>query len=203
MCWPPDTKSINCERQPTGPILDLLRSDQYRPGTKQRIVKNEPYELNYQEGQAYWMVDILWVVLAERATTNGSFSLMWQLCPKGSGPGPHYHDQDEGFFVNEGQITYVADGQTLMAKQGSFVWIPRGTVHSFLVDSETATLLNMYTPAGFEQVIMQAGLPADAFTLPPEGGGMKLNQVQLMALFQEIGMHVVQEPDVLRTAAPK
>ena len=161
-------------------------------------MKNEPYELNYQQGKAYWMVDILWVILADRSTTNGSFSMMWQLCPKGSGPGPHFHDQDEGFFVNEGEITYVADGKQFVAKQGSFVWIPRGTVHSFRVDSETATLLNLYTPAGFEQTIMQAGLPAEAFALPPEGKGMAMNPAQLATLFKEIGMHPVQEQDTLR-----
>ena len=149
-----------------------------------------PFELNIQQGQPYWMVDILWVVLAERATTNGNFSLMWQLCPEGSGPGPHYHDQDEGFFVMEGQINYVANGQPLVAKQGSFVWIPRGTVHSFRVESETATLLNFYTPAGFEQVILAGGLPAESFTLPPKGLGMNINQPQMMKLFDEIGMHV-------------
>ena len=151
---------------------------------------NKTYALNYQQGKPYWMVDILWVVLAERATTNGAFSLMWQLCPQGSGPGPHYHDQDEGFFVSDGQITYQAGGQELVATQGSFVWIPRGTVHSFRVESETATLLNLYTPAGFEQVIMAAGLPAETFTLPPEGLGMNINQRDMMTLFAEIGMHV-------------
>ncbi|GAB2578915.1 cupin domain-containing protein [Spirosoma areae] len=161
---------------------------------------SKPFELNYQQGQPYWMVDILWVVLAERATTNGTFSLMWQLCPEGSGPGPHYHDQDEGFFVNEGQITYVAGGEQFVAKQGSFVWIPRSTIHSFRVDSKTATLLNFYTPAGFEQIIMAGGLPAEALTLPPEGLGMAINQSQMMALFEKIGMHVVQDPDVLRAA---
>lgn len=163
-------------------------------------MENKPFELNYQQGKPYWMVDILWVVLAERATTNGAFSLMWQLCPQGSGPGPHYHDQDEGFFVNAGQITYVAGGEQFVAKQGSFVWIPRGTVHSFRVDSETATLLNFYTPGGFEQTIMNGGLPAEALTLPPKGLGMNTNQAQMMALFAEIGMHVVPEPDVLRAA---
>ena len=114
---------------------------------------------------------------------------MWQLCPEGSGP--HYHDQDEGFFVMEGQINYVADGQPLVAKQGAFVWIPRGTVHRFRVESETATLLNFYTPAGFEQVILTGRLPAEVFTLPPKGLGMNINQPQMMTLFDEIGMHVV------------
>ncbi len=159
---------------------------------------NKPFELNYQQGHPYWMVDILWVVLAESTSTNGSFSYLWQLCPKGSGPGPHYHDQDEGFFVNEGQITYLADGQQLVAKQGSFVWIPRGTVHGFRVDSDTATLLNFYTPAGFEQMIIQGGVPAEAFTLPPKGLPMQPDQAQMAKLLDQVGMHVVQEPDMLR-----
>ena len=49
---------------------------------------------------------------------------------------------------------------------------------------------------------MTAGLPAEAFILPPEGLGMAANQPQMMALFAEIGMHVVREPDVLRDANP-
>ena len=96
---------------------------------------------------------------------------MWQLCPKGSGPGSHYHDQDEGFFVNEGEITYLAAGEQLTAKTGSFVWIPRGTVHSFRVESETATLLNFYTPAGFEQTLCRGAYqPKPSRCLPTVWG---------------------------------
>ena len=163
---------------------------------------NKPFELNYQQGQPYWMMDILWVVLAQNDTTNGQMSLLWQLCPKDSGPGPHYHDQDEAFFVNEGQITYLAGGQQLVAKPGSFVWIPRGTVHSFRVDSETATLLNFYAPAGFEQLIVQGGVPAQAFTLPPNDGTIKPDQATIAKLIEQVGMHVVREPDVLRASEP-
>ncbi len=153
---------------------------------------NNPFELSIRAGQPYWMVDILWVVLAEGNTTNGSHSLMWQLCPQGSGPGPHYHDQDEGFYVLDGQITYRAGDETLVATAGSFVWIPRGTVHAFKVDSPTATLLNSYTPAGFEQVIIHAGLPATRFELPPPGLGMNMTRPELARLFEKIGMHVVE-----------
>ena len=96
---------------------------------------SNPFELNIHAGKPYWMVDILWVVLAEQNTTASSHSLIWQLCPQGSGPGPHHHDQDEGFYVLDGQITYQAGEQTLVATTGSFVWIPCSTVHSFKVDS--------------------------------------------------------------------
>ena len=159
---------------------------------------NKPFELNYEQGQPYWMVDILWVVLAERATTNGQFTLLWQLCPKGSGPGLHYHDQDEGFYVIDGEITYVANGEQLVARQGSFVWIPRGTAHGFRVESETATLLNFYTPSGFEQMVFQGAALAEGFTLPPKGFDKKPDPAKMMSILNQIGMHIVHEPDPLR-----
>lgn len=59
------------------------------------------------------------------------------------------------------------------------------------VENATATLLNFYTPARFEQVIMAGGLPAEAFTLPPKRSGMNINQPQMRTLFETIGMHVV------------
>jgi len=158
-----------------------------------------PYVETVAEGPAYWMVDILWVMLATGEQTGGGYSLMWELCPRGSGPGPHYHDQDELFFVIDGEITYLAAGKELKAPSGSFVLIPRGTVHSFRVDSETATLLNSYTPAGFERTIIELGEAAQARVIPPAArpaipGGMDA----AMTLFQEIGMHLVSEPDALR-----
>ncbi len=158
-----------------------------------------PYVDTVEDGPAYWMVGILWVMVATGEQTGGGYSLMWELCPRGSGPGPHYHDQDEQFFVIDGEITYLAGGRELTAGSGSFVLIPRGTVHSFRVDSETATLLNSYTPAGFERTITELGEPAQIRAIPPSdrpaipGGGDAAT-----TLFQEIGMHLIPEPDTLR-----
>jgi quercetin dioxygenase-like cupin family protein len=88
---------------------------------------SEPFELSIHAGKPYWMVGMLWVVLAAANTTDGRYSLMWQLCPQGSGPLPHHHDQDKSFFVLDGQITYQLGNEKLMASSGSFIWIPRGT----------------------------------------------------------------------------
>lgn len=55
-------------------------------------VKVMPYVTNIDEAPAYWQVGILWLMLATGAQTGGEYSLMWQLCPKDSGPGPPYHD---------------------------------------------------------------------------------------------------------------
>ena len=163
------------------------------------IAKATPYVDSVEGGQAYWQLGILWVVLATGEQTGGEYCLIWELCPKDSGATPHYHDQHEYFYVTDGEITYLADGTELKAKSGSFVTIPRGTVHSFRVDSETATLLNSYTPAGFERSIMEIAEPAQARTLPPSDRPyLPAGMDKAMAVFREIGMHLVREPDVLR-----
>ena len=162
----------------------------------------KPYKLNIREGRAYWMVDILWVILAEGKDTNNAFSLMWQVCRQGSGPGPHTHTQDEGFYVLDGQVTYLADGNEMVATAGDFIWIPRGTEHGFRVDSPTTTLLNCYTPAGFEQTIIEAGTPAGSFELPPAGLPNTLPMPAMMELMKRVGMDVLHKPDALRDANP-
>ncbi len=160
-----------------------------------------PYVVQNTTAPAYWDVGILWAMLATGDQTAGGYSLMEEWCPKDSGPTPHYHDQDEAFYIIEGTITYRANGQQLQATTGGFVSIPRGTVHSFRVDSETAHLLNFYAPAGFEMVILGLAEPAPTRTIPPQDYKAPSPDLKkMMSLFQQYGMHVVDEPDVLRQA---
>jgi hypothetical protein len=42
-----------------------------------------------------------------------------------------------------------------------------GTPHTFRVDSDTAHVLVLSTPAGLERFVRDGGVPADAPTLPP------------------------------------
>ena len=163
------------------------------------LTTKHAYLANNTDAPAYWQVGILWAMLAMGDQTAGQFSLMEEWCPKDSGPPPHYHDQDEAFYVIEGNITFVAAGQQLQASTGSFVSIPAGTTHNFRVDSETAHVLNFYSPAGFEQVVMRLGVPASTRTIPPaDFKDPQPDMPAMMKLFQEYGMHVVEEPDTLR-----
>ena len=107
-----------------------------------------PYTETTQQGPAYWQVGILWVVLATGEQTGGAYSLMWELCPKDSGPGPHYHDQDEQFYVIDGEITFLAGSKEFKAGPGSFILIPRGTVHAFRIDTEDGDPFELVHPGG-------------------------------------------------------
>ena len=50
---------------------------------------------------------------------------------------------------------------------GAAAVVPRGVPHTFRVDSETARVLLLSTPAGIERFVRDASVPAAAPTLPP------------------------------------
>jgi quercetin dioxygenase-like cupin family protein len=130
--------------------------------------KSQPFEINVAKGRAYWTMGILWTMLATYEDTDGQYSSMEELLPKGPAAPPHIHEAaDETFYILEGEATFFVEDKPIKATAGSFIAIPRGTKHAFQIDSETARLFNTYVPAGFEQTIMATAVPAKTRTLPP------------------------------------
>ncbi len=82
----------------------------------------------------------------------------WKLSYSGDGPPQHIHKtEDEAFYVLEGEINVLLGERTIRAKAGSFVLIPRGTVHTFSrVGQEPAKLLAIFSPPGVEQFFDEA-----------------------------------------------
>ena len=69
-------------------------------------------------------------VLASSAAT-GSYEVTFQKGDEGTGPPPHSHDWDEAFFIIKGAVEFSYGGQTQVARPGTLVHLPSGTVHSF------------------------------------------------------------------------
>lgn len=69
-------------------------------------------------------------ILAPKNTTHG-YEIFLQQGPEGSGPPPHSHDWDESFYVIKGNIEFGFDTEQQVAKPGTLVHIPAGTVHWF------------------------------------------------------------------------
>ena len=85
------------------------------------------------------------------ADTGGAYSMM-EVELVGDGPPLHLHkNEDEAFYVLEGEVKVLLGEQTITAAAGSFVFIPRGTVHSWCRSGpEPAKMLGIFNPAGFE-----------------------------------------------------
>ena len=154
-----------------------------------------PYGIDVKNAPAYWSADILWTILGSSEQTGGSYSLMEELCPKDSGPPPHTHEQDEGLYILEGEIAFAIGPEITLAKAGSFAYIPARYVHSFKVTSHEARLLNFYLPGGFENLITETGVPAEARSLPPAGIKTRGSPARIKELFKRVGMTRVAQLD--------
>lgn len=161
----------------------------------------EAFQHDVDSGPAYWWLDILWVILADANDTGGRFSLMYELLPKGSGPGPHTHTwSDETYYILDGEVSFLVGDEIRVARAGDFLVVPRATRHAFRVDSETAAFLNGYTPASLELAVAELALPAPRREIPPKGA-TPLPQMTPEQL-RRYGMAVIPGPDPLRPNGP-
>ena len=108
-------------------------------------------------------------ILADGAATNGVATVVHVVCPPGSGPPPHTHaNEDELFFVLEGEMTFLLGGREVTGGPGTFVYGRRGERHRFcnLTDAPARFLVTI-TPSGIETFFREAGSALPAGTMRP------------------------------------
>jgi mannose-6-phosphate isomerase-like protein (cupin superfamily) len=124
------------------------------------------------EGRSIWITGDTYTFKAVGADTNGALVLFEGTVSPQLGPPPHiHHCEDEFFYVLEGEFEILDGDRTFMASAGSFVHIPKGTLHRFKnVGATPAKMLVLFTPAGMENFFFEAGLPAqEGGSAPPLG----------------------------------
>jgi mannose-6-phosphate isomerase-like protein (cupin superfamily) len=67
----------------------------------------------------------------------------------------HVHqEEDDSFFILEGEMTFVVEGEDVPAPPGTFVLVPPGVEHAFRNDGDVPVrMLNIHAPAGFDRRI--------------------------------------------------
>ena len=96
--------------------------------------------------------------------TGGSIGFIEATTPPGAGPPRHVHYScDELFYVLEGQFLFRVGEREVNGPPGTFVFIPRGTVHAAkVIGTEPGKVLAAYVPGGQERSFEEFGqLPAD------------------------------------------
>jgi mannose-6-phosphate isomerase-like protein (cupin superfamily) len=139
---------------------DLLN----REDAARRTFAHEP-----GEGEAWWWFGVLATIKATAEQTDGRYALVEILAPDGYGSVLHvHHQEDEGFYILEGEMTFYVGEQTIKARPGSYLFGPKDVPHAFIVDSGPAKLLFVFSPAGLEAGIREMGEPARSLTVPPQ-----------------------------------
>src|SRR3982750_344840 len=100
-----------------------------------------PIALRRDEGEALWFLGVLATIKASSETTDGRVAVIEHLAPQGAGSPLHvHHNEDEWFYVTEGELSFWVGGQLIDATQGSFVYGPRGIPPTFPVTPPDARL---------------------------------------------------------------
>ena len=67
----------------------------------------------------------------------------------------HVHrDEDDAFYIVEGEMTFLVGDETVAAPPGTFVLVPPGVEHGFRNAGDVPVrMLNIHAPAGFDRRI--------------------------------------------------
>jgi quercetin dioxygenase-like cupin family protein len=155
-----------------------------------------PIALRAGEGEALWFLGQLVTIKSSSESTAGRVGVTETLAPRGSGSPLHvHHNEDEWFYVIDGELTFWVGGQVITAPAGSFVYGPREVPHTFLVSSEQARFLLVVEPAGFEGFVRALGQPAQELVIPPPA--TEPPDVEGMArLAAEYGIEILGPPGI-------
>src|SRR5690606_18365081 len=91
-------------------------------------------------------------VKATGEATRGSIGFLEATSVPGFGPPRHvHHDCDEVFYVLDGRFEFLVGERLVTGQPGSFVFVPRGTVHAPRVVGPTpGKVLIAFVPGGQE-----------------------------------------------------
>ena len=123
------------------------------------------------EGERIGAAGAVGVMKADARSTGGGFSMSEvTVAPGFTGPPPHAHrEMTDSFYVLEGTVHVLADGEWIAAPPGAYVLAPPGVVHSFANRTGApARLLNINSPGGWERYLRDlAALVAGGDAIDP------------------------------------
>jgi quercetin dioxygenase-like cupin family protein len=122
------------------------------------------------QGQATWFFNGLVTTVASQRETAGAYSLTEHFVTAASNPPMHVQtDEEEAFFILEGEVELEVDGRVVVATPGTFALVARGAAHTFRVLTDTARMLVICSgkPSdNLEEFFLTMGDPATERTLP-------------------------------------
>jgi quercetin dioxygenase-like cupin family protein len=118
---------------------------------------SEPYLNSPDETTALWFLGCQVWIRASAAQTAGSLGVVEQIVPPGFGSPYHvHHNEDEEFYVLEGQIRFFSGDQSWVLGPGGFAFLPRDVPHGFRTEGDVPSRsLLMATPGGFASFVTE------------------------------------------------
>jgi quercetin dioxygenase-like cupin family protein len=108
-----------------------------------------PYHLAAGEGQP-----MSWFTAQfQLKASDAQIGLMKLTATPGAEPPLHVHrNEDEWYYLLEGTVTFHVGSENHRGETGSTVFFPRGIPHTFTIGSDSARMLLLNAPGGFERM---------------------------------------------------
>jgi quercetin dioxygenase-like cupin family protein len=164
-------------------------------------MSTEPITKPYRVAAGEGLADVWWktgrvTVKVAGAETGDAFAQIEVDGPRGDATPVHvHHNEDETFYVLEGEVTVLVGDERIDLVAGDFVFAPRDVPHAYVVRSERSRMLSTISPAGIEQLFVSLGTPVADAEPPTE---MVMPPMQEMArLFAAHGCEILGPPPTL------
>ena len=121
------------------------------------------------EGTSFWLAGKLYTAKAVGKDTGSAYTLVEaKTQPKSQSLPKIHHREDITFYVLEGELKFMVEGNLSEVSAGYFIYVGRGTRHAYKnVGSRPARHLEIHTPAGIEQFFEEVSVPALDRPSPP------------------------------------
>lgn len=121
-------------------------------------------------------------------STAGAFTVFEGRTPALQGPPLHRHrDQDEWWYIVEGEYKFEVDGVEIRARAGDTVFAPRGSQHTFQNIGTTAgRTLTTVVPGGIDLFFEELELAVPRGTVPDFG--------KALLIFEKYGQELLGPP---------
>ena len=154
----------------------------------------KPYRVASGAGLAdvWWKTGRVTVKVAGVETGN-AFSQIEVADPRGGGTPLHvHHNEDETFYVLEGEVTVQVGDERIDLNAGDYLFGPRGIAHAYIVRSERARMLVTASPGGVEELFVSLGVPVTGSEPPTDAVMPPMDE--LVRLFADYGCEILGPP---------
>lgn len=146
-----------------------------------------------------WFLDALMTIKVSTQDGDGGLSLIEAVAPASSMPPLHVHDEDEAFYLLEGEATFYVGDAEFDVHAGEAVLGPRGVPHTYRVGPDGARWVVATSPGRFEGFVRAVSRPAETATLPPAAQPTQEQVAAVAAAARQHGIELLGPPGTLPT----
>jgi quercetin dioxygenase-like cupin family protein len=141
-----------------------------------------------------WLGELA-IIHATGKETDGNYSMVELYATKeGEVPWHIHHNEDEAFYILDGEMTFYIGDKMVKGKTGDCVFAPKGIPHRYSVDTKGYTKVMMvFSPAGFEDFVRATSVPATSL-VPPPPKEIEMDFEKLKKTAMEFGAEFVESP---------